>query len=128
MENLDFDFDFDFSFDEKETETEIVENYEVAVKSEMSETLKALKARAKEEEKIKQQNVSTDFWFAVYFASQEQRDKFLNFIGVLNKLEDQYIDAETFANAVGLSIDEQEIKIPKAFRKPKNIDDLIFDI
>lgn len=127
MENLDFDFGFNFD-EEKNLEVEKVDNYEEAVKTEMSETLKALKDRAKEEERIKQQNINTDFWFAVYFANQEQRDKFLNLIGILNKLEDQYIDAETFASAIGVAIDKQEIKIPKAFRKPKDIDDLVFDI
>ena len=43
-------------------------------------------------------------------------------------MDDQYIAGDDFAKAIGVQIPEEEITIPKAFRKPANIDDLVLDL
>ena len=127
MENL--DFDFNFGFDEKDSEVPAMpDSFEKAVDGEISETLAALKKRAFEEAEMKLQNTSTDFWFCVYFANQDQRDKFLMAVSLLDKMEDQYIDADTFCKAVGVEIEKQKITIPKPFRTPHGAVDMVFDI
>jgi len=104
------------------------ESFEDATKEEISDVLAAFRQRAKAEESAKAKNVSTDFWFAVYFASQEQRDSFLRAVNLLSKMDDQYINGTDFAKAVGVDIPEEEITIPKSFRRPAGIDDLVLDI
>lgn len=127
IETLELDFGMDAT-DTEEGRPVLPESFEQATKEEIGDVLAAFRQRAKEEEAAKKKNVSTDFWFAVYFASQEQRDAFLNAINLLQKMDDQYIDGMTFAKAIGVDIPAEEIKTPKSFRKPAGIDDLIMDI
>ena len=121
----------DFSvepFPETESAVPMPESFEEGTKEEISEVLSAFRQRAKDEEAAKAKNVSTDFWFAVYFASQEQRDVFLRAVNLVMHLDDQYIDSMTFARAVGVDIPNEEITAPKAFRRPAGIDDLVLDL
>lgn len=123
------DLRLDFSIDAPViTEPEMPESFEEATKEEISDVLKAFRNMANHEAELKAKNVSTDFWFAVYFASQDQRDTFLRAVKLLEKLEDQYIDGTTFAKALGVEVPVEEISIPKTFRKPANIDDLILEL
>ena len=130
MKNLEDDFFPDDlkmdGFGEKEPET-LPESFENATKEEISEVLKAFKQRAKEEAEQKAANISTEYWFAVYFASENQRNLFLSAYKLLQKMEDQYISADDFCNALGYPLEKEEINTPKAFRKPAGIDDLIMD-
>lgn len=121
------DFKFDFSFEEKIDEPLEQVNFEVETKAEISEVLKAFKERAKEESAAKEQNISTEYWFAVYFANQDQRDFFLRAIKVLDLLEDQYIDGMTFADALNIRIPRVEITTPKSFRRPAGIDEMVME-
>ena len=111
-----------FEEDEKE---DMPESFEEAAKEEVSEFLLKFKARAKEEAATKERNCSTSYWFATYFASEDQRDDFLRKLDLLDKMELQYIDGKTFAKAVGVELTPEEITVPKAFRRPAGIDDLI---
>lgn len=124
------DFDFDFGLDAAPTPEAptLPESFEEGTKEEISEVLAAFRQRAKEEEAAKKKNVSTDFWFAVYFASQDQRDAFLRAVDLIKSMDDQYIDGMTFAKALGIEIPQEEINIPKSFRRPADIDDLVMDI
>lgn len=128
MKNLaNDDFDFVFSFEEKADEAVDQINFEAATKAEISDVLKAFKQRAKDEALAKEQNTSTEYWFAVYFANQEQRDFFLKAIKVLDLLEDQYIDGMTFAEALKVEVPRLEINTPKSFRRPAGVDDLVME-
>ena len=125
--DLDFSDGVDLSFGEEKKQVVLPASFEKAVKEETSEFLEAFRKRAKEEEERKAQNISTEYWFAVYFANQAQRDVFLKKLKLLELLEDQYIDGKTFADAVGVKIPDVEIETPKVFRSPANIGDLIMD-
>lgn len=126
--DTDFTFDNDFSFedDEKGVE-ELPEDLEGAVKGEMSEALRLFKDRAKKEEEEKKKNTSTDYWFAVYFATQDDRDKFLQVYDLVEKLNSQYLSGEDLVEALGTQIQLSKITPPKPFRKPKGIEDLILE-
>lgn len=121
-------FDLDLSFDEeKESLPEInigdtvngvvvTGNYENDLKGELSETLRRFKDSASAETNLKSQNTNTEYWFATYFANQEQRDLFLTALGLLDKLKDQYIDGHSLAEAVGIKLPNDPITPPKRFR------------
>ena len=121
-----------FDVDTKDNEA-MPASFEQATKEEVSEVLASFRKRAKEEEAQKAKNISTDYWFAVYFASQEQRDRFLSALNLIERLERegldyQYIDGQTFAEAVGVHLPKEKITTPKAFRRPADIDDLVMEI
>lgn len=127
--DLDFGEGVDLSFGEDAKESPpLPDSFEDAVKEETSEFLQAFRKRAKDEELRKNQNISTDYWFAVYFANQEQRDAFLRKVKLIEMMDDQYIDGQTFADALNIKIPHGEITTPKAFRSPAGIEDLIMDI
>lgn len=123
--------EFEISFDIEAPvieETEMPESFEEATKAEVSDFMKKFRAQSEEEKRLKEQNVSTDYWFAVYFANQAQRDRFLMALDLLDIMADQYIDGEAFAKAAGVDLPKETITVPKAFRKPAGIDDMILNI
>lgn len=127
-DDLDLNFSIDGPLMSEKEEQEMPSSFEDATKGEISEVLAAFKKRAADEAAAKAKNISTEYWFAVYFASQEQRDSFLNAVKLLEKLEDQYLDGTVLAKKLGISIPNEEIKTPKAFRKPAGIEDLILEL
>ena len=122
--NSDFSFD---PFDSNEKEEDDLGNVEEQAKQEKSELLLAFQKRAKEEEQTRLQNIGTDYWFAVYFANQNDHDKFLQMFELVEKLNSQYIDGQSFIDALGVNMELSKITPPKPFRKPKGIEDLILD-
>ena len=123
--------DIGIDFFEKNKTPEMPDSFEDAAGKELSEVLKKFKETAKKEAETRDRNTNTDFWLCVYFADQQQRDEFLALYGLLKKLANgntQYINGNVFAKAIGAEISEKEIPIPKAFRKPIGIDDLIMDL
>lgn len=127
-DDLDLNFSIDGPLMSEQEEESLPSSFEDATKEEISEVLAAFKQRAADEAAAKEKNISTEYWFAVYFASQEQRDAFLRAVQLLEKLEDQYLDGTVLAKKLGVEIPKEEIKIPKAFRKPAGIDDLILEL
>ncbi len=119
---------FDLSFDENKVGLEtlsvgdvhngvpITGNYETDTEAELSETLRRFKESSKSEENTKEKNASTEYWFATYFASKQQRDLFLTALGLLEKLQDQYIDGHSLARAIGVDLLNEPITPPKRFR------------
>jgi hypothetical protein len=47
--------------------------------------------------------IDTEFWFAVYFRSREQKNQFLHAIGMLAEA-DKYIDGERLADTLGIDL------------------------
>lgn len=107
---------------------EMPESFEEETAAELDEAVEYLKRGRKAEAKLKEQNTSTEYWFAVYFATQEQRDFVLNALALFDSLQDQYIGGDDFAKALGVNLPPSGLVRPKPFRKPSNIDDLILDI
>lgn len=130
IDNTDnFGIEMDFSIESApDKELAEIESYERATADEISDTLRAFRDQAEKEKALKDQNVGTDFWFAVCFASQSERDEFLNKFGLLHDLYDQYISAKQFCKALGYDLPQTEIQIPKNFKSPANIGDMILDI
>lgn len=128
--DTDFDMGSDFTFDpfdSEEKEEQDFGNVEEQAKQELSETLLKFKQRAQEEESTRLQNIGTDYWFAVYFANQNDRDRFLQMFDLFQKLNSQYIDGQSFIDALGVKMELSKITPPKPFRKPKGIEDLILE-
>lgn len=114
---------FDFSLKKKLTKAE--KPAEQIASEEISETLSAFKKRANTEASEKSSNTNSEFWFAVYFADEAQRNQFLRKIDGMGLLNDQYINGEALAKKLGVELTPKKIKKPKPFRSPKNIEDII---
>ena len=114
-----------FEVAEPEPEETVLVDFEKETFNEIDGVVSKFKQRSAAEQAQKEQNISTEYWFAVYFADQAQRDDFLRKVNLLQKLEDQYIDGETFAKAVGIEIERKRIVTPKGFRKHKGFDNLV---
>ena len=114
---------FDFSLKKKSQKIE--KSAEDVTSEEVSATLSAFKTRAKNEASEKVQNTNSEYWFAVYFADEAQRNEFLKKVNAMQLLNDQYINGEALAKKLGVEITPKKIKRPKPFRTPKNIEDLI---
>lgn len=128
--NMDADFDLGgsaFGFEDEQAEP-MPESFEDATKEEVSALLQSFKSKRDAEEARKDELLNTDFWFAVYFASQKQRDAFLIALNLFEQLDDQYLAGDLLAEKLGIKIPKEEIKVPKAFRSIKDVDDLVMDI
>lgn len=118
-------FDFSITGKKKSKEPAVKKLAEDVANEEISETLQAFKTRAKDEAAEKANNTSSEFWFAVYFADEDQRNEFLEKIKAFTLLDDQYINGEKLAKRLGIDLTPKKIKKPKPFRMPKGITDLI---
>jgi hypothetical protein len=96
-------------------------DFEAGTAKEYSDLLLAFKKRANDEANKKAENTNTDFWFCAYFASKSHRDEFLEKIGALSDLIDQYIPGDILAERLGVELSSQEILIPKTFRVNKDV-------
>lgn len=81
--------------------------YSDSLEDDASEELAALKKgfedRAKAERKRFKQAVDSEFWFAVCFKSREEKEEFLQKIGVKKKLMgDKYIDGHKLGQVLGV--------------------------
>jgi hypothetical protein len=74
----------------------------------------------RKENKIKDDNTSTDFWVSIYFADKAQRDEFLKNAGLTELLEAQYINGEQMAKKLNIPLTPRVIEPPKPFKKHKD--------
>lgn len=109
----------------KATPPPAIESFEDATKEEIEGVTSLFKQRSKDESNLKQKNTSTEFWFAVYFADEDQRNEFLQKADLLKKMNDQYINGEDSAKAMGVELTKKRIDTPKSFRKNKGFDKLL---
>jgi len=96
-------------------------DFEQETLKEYDELAAKFKQKAKDEADKKKTNISTEYWFCAYFSDQEQRDVFLEKIGALSDLIDQYIPGDVLAEKLGVQIPTRDLVIPKSFRVNKNI-------
>ena len=89
-------------------------------KAEMSELLKKFKASAKEEQRLFQQNIDSEYWVAICFQSREQKEEFLRLAGWL-QFGDKYLDGLEVADKMGMKIGHltpksRKVKIDKTWK------------
>mgnify|MGYP001577400162 CR=1 FL=1 len=90
-------------------------------KAEMSELLKKFKASAKEEQRLFQQNIDSEYWVAICFQSREQKEEFLRLAGWL-QFGDKYLDGLEVADKMGMKIGHltqkpRAVKIDKTWKE-----------
>lgn len=72
---------------------------------ELTELQKGFNERAKKERKRMQAATDSEFWFAVYFKTRENKEKFLTEVGLPKKIfGDKYIDGHKWAKAKGIDL------------------------
>lgn len=79
-------------------------NAEEESKGEMSEVLKAFRARAKNESARFEQATDSEYWVALCFQTRDQKEEFLRKINVA-ALGDKYLDGLIVAEALGIAIE-----------------------
>lgn len=96
-------------------------NHEADAQAEMSETLKQFKARAEAEEERSLKTTNMNYYFCVYFKTQEQMEDFLKKAGLWN-LYDEYQDdatllpGEKVAQKLGVEIEKVDVYKPPPFK------------
>jgi hypothetical protein len=81
--------------------------------AEASETLKAFRARAAAEEKRRMAAVDSEFWCAICFQTREQKESFLDQLGLLVH-GDKYLDGAVVARALGLTLPPADVEYRQA--------------
>ena len=92
-------------------------------KEEMSETLKAFKARKEKEADRSKNATDSEFWFCACFGSRAEKEQFLKAVGLLEQ-GDKYVDGHKLAEAVGVEIDRTDFKPSAKPRPPKFTDEV----
>lgn len=85
------------------------------------------KAKAKHEAALKDANTSTEFYSILVFKTEEQRDAFLQQIGIQEK-DNRFISGERFAQAIGINVEKVNLKNPGKFQCNRDIANLALDI
>lgn len=91
--------------------------------AEVSEALAAFKAAADRERDRFATATSPDYWFGIYFETQEQRDEFLTLLKALDLLEVQWVNGRKLAARLGL-----DLKAPRLPRRAFKIDPKLADL
>lgn len=81
-------------------------------KEELSETLKAFKARAKNENDRMQNATDSEHWIAISFKSRDQKESFLEAMKWA-KAGDKYLDGETVAEISGVALPHVDLARPR---------------
>lgn len=88
-------------------------NLEKDAVAEASETLKAFKARAAAEEKRRMQATDSEFWCAICFQTREQKESFLDQLGLLVH-GDKYLDGTVVARALRMKLPPADVEYRNA--------------
>lgn len=103
----------------------VVESYEDGAKEEIEAITSLFKRKSGDERSLKEKNTSTGYWFAVYFADEDQKNEFIKNSGLEKKMDSQYVNGEVFAKVVGVELTKKKIETPKAFRRNKGFDKIL---
>ncbi len=87
-------------------------------KVELSETLKAFKKRAKDENYRMQNATDSEHWIAVSFQTRDQKEAFLKSMDWL-KFGDKYLDGEELAKQQAIELPASPLKMPREAAKDK---------
>lgn len=79
---------------------------------EMSEVLKGFKQRAQQEEGRYWQTVDSEYWVCLCFQTREQKEEFLQKLGLL-MLGDKYLDGLEVAQKLGVEIESPTPPMPR---------------
>ncbi len=86
-------------------------NIEIDSLDEVQELKKKFTENAKKEESQRDQQHDSEFWFAVYFKTREQKETFLKLVGIIN--DDKYINGSELAKKLNIEFPTIDLKIPK---------------
>lgn len=106
---------------QKKVQEEPEINFEKESRKEISEVHRKLRAATQGEKDHKDRVTSTGFWFAVYFADEEQAQEFIKNAGLTGSNNGQYFNGEKFAKVLGVPLKKKKLDPPKAFRMHKNL-------
>ncbi len=81
-----------------------VAELEKAAAAEPEKIMTAFEERAKNEEARLQDATDSDFWFSICFQTREQKEEFLQKMGLL-QLGDKYLDGLKVAKALGVKLE-----------------------
>jgi len=90
---------------------------EAEAEEELSEALAAFKDAAKSENDRFVSATSPDYWFGVYFETQDQRDEFLKLLSAFDLLETQWVNGRKLAERLRFVL-----KSPRLPRRSYKID------
>jgi hypothetical protein len=90
---------------------------------ELSAALVAFKQASKREDDRFAMATSPDYWFGIYFETQEQRDEFLAFLKAQDLLEVQWVNGRKLTERLGC-----RLKSPRLPRRSFKIDPKLTDL
>lgn len=76
----------------------------------------AFKSKLDRENELKKKNINPNFWFAVYFQDESQKEEFIKKAKLENITSGQFINGIKFAEALGISIKKKDVKVPSKFK------------
>ena len=94
---------------------------EVEAKEEVSETLKAFKARKGNEHKRRLEATDSEFWCALCFETRAQKEEFLGKLGLLVH-GDKYLDGRLVAQRLGIVLGNKGTLGPLKVRRDKDFE------
>ena len=91
---------------------------EAMAEQELSEVLSGFKDRAKREDQRFQEATDSEFWIAIYFQSRDQKEEFLNKLGLM-EIGDKYLDGMLVAEALGVTLESYIPPMPQLRLDPR---------
>ena len=76
----------------------------------------AFKSKLDRENEMKAKNINPNFWFAVYFQDESQKEEFLKKAKINHLTKGQFINGIEFANEMGIDIKRKDVNIPSKFK------------
>lgn len=96
---------------------------EVEAQEEVSETLKAFKARKDAEQKRRLEATDSEFWCALCFETRAQKEEFLGKLGLLVH-GDKYLDGRLVAQRLGIVLENKGTLGPLKVMRDKDFEAL----
>lgn len=97
---------------------ELTGNFEQDSEAELSETLRLFREKDSKDRSRKELATDSEFWFAAYFKSREQKEAFLQALGLLQD-GDKYVDGEQLAAALGIELPPVDLPAGKGRIDPE---------
>ena len=90
---------------------------EAVAEAEISDALRAFKAKSTREDARVLDATDSEFWIAVCFQNRKQKEEFLKKIGQDLALADKYLDGMEVARLLGITLETPFEQMPKAKSK-----------
>jgi len=80
---------------------------------------KSFQSKLDKEKEAKDKNINPNFWFAVYFQDEDQKNEFLEKSKASAITSGVYIDGLKLAEVLGIKMERKDIKAPGKFKSFK---------